>query len=274
MNYSTGANKSPFDLRTFTYVPDKANIVGGTKWEPASIEDQKRVGICTGISASMRARKHFGIDFSDDFQYLMQKRSENNWDEGSSISSALNIGKNVGFLPQSEWTFTTLEDRNLPYAQYIEKLKAVPESEIIRLSAIASKYKIKAYASIPVTRDNIANAIDEQGALPSRFVIGEEWWTAPIEPLRPPKTVISGHAINITNYNGDSMRLANSWGIDWADKGTAYFLFSQYRPTEAWGVWFSDVPQVIIEQIESRATIVGKILDLLQQIILLVTKLK
>jgi len=274
MIYSTGAQKSPFDLRTFTYVPTKSNIIGGTKWGPASIEDQKRVGICTGISTSMRARKYFGVDFSDDFQYLLQKRSENNWDEGSSISSALNIGKNVGFLPQSEWTFTTLEDRNLPYSEYIKKLQAVPESEIVRLSAIASKYKIKAYASIPVTRDNLANAIDEQGALPSRFVVGEEWWTVPVEPLRPPKNVISGHAINITNYNGDSFRLANSWGIDWADKGTAYFLFSQYKPTEAWGVWFAEVPQVIVDQIESRASIIGKIIDLLQQVIALVLKLK
>lgn len=176
MTYPTGAKASPFDIRTFQWVPDKANVKGGTRWEPVDHEDQKRIGICTSMSDSMRARKHFGVDFSDDFMYLMQKRSENNWDEGSSISSGLNIGKNVGFLPQSEWTHTTLEDRNLPYSEYIKKLQAVPEEEISRLAAIASKYKIKAYASIPVTRDNLANAIDVQGALPSRFVVGEEWW--------------------------------------------------------------------------------------------------
>jgi len=271
--YSTGANKSPFDIRTFTYTPDKANIIGGKKWEEVDIEDQRRVGICTAISVSMRARKHFSVDFSDDFQYLMQKRWEQNWNEGSSIFVALNIGKTIGFLPQSEWKHTTLEDRDLPYSEYIKKLQAIPEEEIKRLSEIASKYKIKAYASITVTRDNLANAIDEQGALPVRFAIGEEWWTEPIEPLRLPKDVISGHAVNLTNYNGDSMRIANSWGVDWADKGTAYFLFSKYRPTEAWGVWFTDVPKEIEEQIEDRATIIGKILDLLQQIIILVAKL-
>jgi len=271
--YSTGANKSPYDIRTFTYIPDKANIKGGKKWEEIDIENQRRVGICTGISVSMRARKHFGIDFSDDFQYLMQKRWEQNWNEGSSIFVALTIGKTIGFLPQSEWKHTTLEDRDLPYTEYIKKLQAIPEEEIKRLSYIASKYKIKAYASIPVTRDNLANAIDEQGALPVRFSVGNEWWTEPIEPLRPPQNVISGHAVNLTNYYGGSFRIANSWGVNWADNGTAYFLLSQYRPTEAWGVWFAGVPKEIEEQIENRATIIGKILDLLQQIIILVAKL-
>jgi len=273
-NYSFGAKQSPFDIRTFTWVPDKAGVKGGERWLQKDIDDQHRVGICTAISLTMRAQKHFGIKFSPDFQYLMQKRSENNWDEGSSISCALKIGKNVGFLPQSEWTHTTVEDRKLPYQEYVKKLQAVPEDEIIRLSAIASKFKLKAYASIPVTRENLANAIDAQGALPARFVIGEEWWTVPIEPLRPPKNPISGHAVSLTNYDGDSFRIANSWGTGWADKGTAYFIFSQYKPTEAWGVWFADVPKEIEQQIENRAMIIGKIMDLLQQIIVLITKLK
>lgn len=274
MKYSFGATPSPYDLRTFTYIPDKANIKGGDRWLEENIEDQKRVGICTGISTTMRARKHYGIDFSDDFQYLMQKRAENNWAEGSSISTALSIGKNVGFLPQSEWTHTTLADRDLNYEQYIEKLKAIPETEIVRLSAIASKYKVKAYAKVPVTRDNLANAIDTDGSLLCRFVIGEEWWVPPVQPLRYPKTIISGHAVNITNYNGDSFRLANSWGTDWQDKGTAYFLYSSYKPTEAWSVWFTDVPQVVQEQIDSRSNTISKIMDLLQQIIVLLAKLK
>lgn len=272
--YPTGADKSPFDLRTFTYIPTQSAVAGGIKWTPDDVESQGRVGICTAISVSMRARKHFGIDFSDDFQYLMQKRSDRNWDEGSSISNSLSIGKNVGFLPQSEWTYTTQDDRNLPYAQYIEKLKAVPESEIIRLSAIASKYKIKAYASVPIDRNMLADAIDQQGALPARFVVGEEWWVGKIEPLRPPVTPISGHAINLTNYNGDSFRLANSWGSLWADNGTAYFNFNNYKPTEVWALWFDTLPPAIIKQIESRASIIGKITDMLMQIIVLLTKLK
>lgn len=273
MIYTFGANPSPYDIRTFTYVPTTANIKGGTKWLPEDIDHQHKVGICTGISSTMRAQKFFGKKFSADFQYLMQKRMENNWTEGSSISTALKVGKNVGYLPIEEFPIKE-EDRFLPYADYIKKLQAIPESEIVRMCAIASKYKLSAYASIPVTRDNLANAIDSDGALLVRYDVGSEWWTEPVEPLRAPKVIVSGHAINETNYNGDSFRVANSWGALWADNGTAYHLLSEYAPTEAWAVWFAEVPSVVVAQIDSRSTIVGKIMDLLQQVIVLLAKLK
>lgn len=266
MIYSTGAKASPFDIRTFTWVPTKANVKGGERWLPEDCDNQHRVGICTGISLTMRAQKHYGVKFSADFQYLMQKRMENNWDEGSSISTALKVGKNVGFLPYNEFPVGE-NDRKLSYAEYILKLQAIPESEIVRFIEIASQYKLKAYANVPVSRDNIANAIDQTGALLVRDVVGEEWWTAPIEPLRSPKIIISGHALNETNYDGDSGRKANSWGPEWGDKGTAYHKFSDYKPTEAWSVWFTDVPKEIEVQIESRASVIGKIMDLLQQAI-------
>lgn len=281
--YTTGAKKSPFDIRDFTYIPTTANIKGGEKWTPEFIDEQHHVGICTAISQTMRAKKFYGIDFSPEFQYLMQKRSENNWDEGSSIRSALTIGKNVGFLPKSEWTYTTDEDRKLPYNQYIEKLKAIPESEITRLISLVGKYKISVYANIPITRDNIANGIDNEGALLVRFDLDAHWWTPPVEPLQAPVTPISGHAINLTNYNGNSFRVANSWGIGWVDSGTAYFDLATYQPTEAWGVWYKAIPEVptipvvppqVQKQVENRATLVGKIIDMLQQIIALVFQLK
>lgn len=270
--YSTGALESPFDIRTFTYVPDKAQVKGGAKWLPADIDNQHRVGICTGISLTMRAQKHFGIKFSPDFQYLMQKRSENNWTEGSSISTALKIGKNVGFLPYEEFPIKE-SDRNLSYADYILKLQAIPEAEITRLMEIASKYKIKAYAYVPVTRDNLANAIDNSGSLLVRYALDTEWYYPPVEPLRPSPRPTSGHAVNETNYDGGSFRIANSWGPLWGDNGTAYHILKDLAPTEAWSVWFTDVPKEIEVQIESRASIIGKIMDLLQQIIVLLSKL-
>lgn len=278
MNYGLGAQKSPYDIRTFTYVPTKANYKGGERWEPEYIEDQHRVGICTSISLTMRARKHFNIPFSAEFQYLMQKREYDSqapigWEEGSSIFHALKVGKNIGFLPEKEWTHTTIEDRKLPYHEYIAKLKAIPDDEIERLKTIAQKYKLKAYASVPSTREATADAISENGAILQRFVVGEEWWTNPIEPLRFPKKIISGHAINSTNYTGNSFRLANSWGTDWADNGTAYHLFSMNRPTESWAVWFEDVPQVIENKLEKREQTFGKILNLIQEIIVLIRSL-
>ena len=271
--YTSGANKSPFDIRTFTYKPTKANVAGGIKWTPEDIDDQHSVGICTAISMTMRAQKFFGKKFSPDFQYLMQKKQDGNWEEGSSILSAIKVGKSTGFLPVEDFPLKE-EDRKLPYQEYIKKLQSIPIEDVERMKNKASKYKVQAYASVPIERDYLANAIDNSGALLVRFNIGSEWWTPPVEPINAPRTIISGHAVNYPNYNGISFRLANSWGTAWADKGTAYHLLTNYRPTEAWSVWFSDIPKEIESQIDNRSAVVGKILDLLQQIIVLVTKLK
>lgn len=272
--YTFGATPSPYDIRTFTYTPTTANKKGGERFLPEDIDDQHKVGICTAISTTMRAQKFFKQKFSPEFQYLCQKKFYDlNWTEGSSISHALKVGKDIGFLPLSEFPMTE-QDRYLPYHEYILKLQAISDTEIERMKVIASQYKIKAYASVPVNRDLLANAIDNTGSLLTRYVVGSEWWTAPIEPLRFPKKVISGHAINKTNYDGNSFRLANSWGPDWADKGTAYTNFESYAPTEAWSVWFEDVPKQVQKQIDNRGTVIAQIMDLLQQVIVLLAKLK
>lgn len=266
----TGALKSPYDIRTFSYTPTPhilGAVNGGKRWELKDIEDQKKVGICTAISLTMRARKHYGIKFSADFQYLLQKKEyDKNWDEGSSAFHAIKVGKNFGFLPEIYWTWTTEADRKLSYSKYIKKLQAIPDAEIERLKDLAEKYKIKAYASVPVNRDTLASAIDQTGALLERFELDNNWYREPIEPLRKPAKVISGHLVNGTNYAGRSFRIANSWG-DWADNGTAYHLFNDYQPTEAWAVWFDELPKEIEKKLESRESIMGKLLDLIQQLI-------
>lgn len=270
--YAAGAEKSPYDLRTFSYKPDKANYKGGTKYEPEDIEDQSRVGICTSISLTQQARKATGIKYSADFQYLLQKKFvDGNWNEGSAIFSALKVAKNFGMLPEKYWKHTDQNDRNLTYSKYIKKLQAVTDEEIKGL--LDKCEKIEGYAKVAINRDLLANAIDESEAgLLARFVIGKEWWTAPIEPLRGANNPISGHAITESNYSGNSFRIANSWGSDWADGGTAYHL-TNYMPTEAWIVYYKESTPNIDAQKEARATTVGKIMDLLQQVIALLPKL-
>ena len=277
----TGALKSPLDVRTFSYRPTGAGGRGGERWTPEDIEDQHRVGICTAISMTMRARKHYGVKFSADFQYMMQKRlydsqSPIGWGEGSSAFHSLKVGKNIGFLPESEWTHTTENDRKRNYFEYKTMLKNIPDEEVERLVKIAGKYKLEAFAKIPNTADAKHIAIDEGGAIISRFVIGNKWWTTPVDPLTYSSGALSGHLVNESNYAGLSFRIPNSWGKDWNGDGSAYYLWNQYQSTESWQVWFEDVelPEEIKDQIESRDSIVGKILDYLQKIIVLVAKLK
>ncbi len=273
--YSTGANKSKYDVRTFSYIPTKANVKGGTRYLPEDIGHQHKVGICTAISLTQNASKALGVKFNADFQYLLQKKFiDGDWNEGSAILSALKVGYNYGFLPESSWTFTTEEDRNLSYDKYIKKLKAISDEDINKLLEISKQYKLSAYAQVPINRDLLANAIDESTAgILCRFEVGTEWFTEPIEPLRAPKSILSGHAVTESNYNGDSGRIANSWGKDWADKGTAYFLIGDYAPTEAWIPYYGELPKEIESKKDSRATIIGKILDYLQKIIDLVIQL-
>ena len=279
MEYSFGADKSKYDIRTFTYVPTTANFKGGTKYSPEDIEHQHRVGICTAISMTQNARKALGVKFNADFQYLLQKKYVDlNWLEGSSGFAAMKVARGTedsngvflygGLLPESSWTFTTEEDRKLPYGEYIKKLQAIPEEDIKKLFEISKQYRIAGYAKVPVDRDLLSDAIDEsKSGIIVRFNTGSEWWTPPIEPLRAPNPITSGHLITVSNYAGGSERVANTWGPAWADGGTAYFLLKDYSPTEAWIPYYNQLPPPIEDQKQKRATIIGQIMDYLQKII-------
>jgi len=273
--YSTGAERSNLDLRDFKYdksVATTAPQKGGERYKPEDIQDQHRVGICTAISLTQNAEKALGIKYSADFQYLLQKKYiDKNWEEGSSARSALTVAKNYGMLPEEHWAFST--DRNLPYYRYIKKLQNVPESEIVRLLKIASEHKLEGYASVPIDRDAMCNAIDEsQAGIIARFDLDNQWYREPIEPLRRPIKPISGHLVTISNYDGFSQRVANTWGSDWADGGTAYFNLLFYQPTEAWIPYYKS-SQVIDDQKKKLESLQGQLITLLQQLVALL-KLK
>jgi hypothetical protein len=272
----TGAIQSPKDLRTFKYKTTKAAPSvqkGGERWDAEHILDQHRVGICTAISTVALANKVLGEEFSPEFQYFMQKLEyDNNWYptrepffEGSSPFAACKVAKNIGFLPKKymdKWVDE--KDRKLSYSRYIAKLKLIPKEEIEKMKEIASEYKIVMYKKVGVDRDSMANAIlESDSGLLTRYPVGKEWWTDSIEPLRPPKNFISGHQVVDTNFDGGSFRIANSWGDDWADKGTAYRIHKEYAPTEAWLLMFNTEES----ELEIKKKLMWRIIDLLYTII-------
>jgi len=271
-NKATGANISPTDIRTFAYEAKKAKQSGGKRWLPKDIQDQDRVGICTAISLTMQSSKVYGIKMSADFQYLIQKKYyDKNWDEGSSAFHSLKAGKDIGFLPEEDWKFTKQSDRKLPYHKYIEKLKKVSDKDVEKLIKKAKKYRLKAFEYVAPERDLMANAIDNsECGIITRYVLGNEWWTEPLQPLRPAKNPVSGHLVTDTNYAGNSFRIANHWGTDWADKGTAYRIHSQYKPTECWIPYFKKLPDTVAKQIEKRKSTYGKVMDMVQKLLVLI----
>lgn len=269
MKYSTGAEKSKIDLRTYSYKPTKSSQKGGERYATKFIDDQHKVGICTSISLTMNAHKATGKKYSPDFQYLIQKKfTDGNWDEGSSIFSAIKTANKFGMLPEKYWKFTTIEDRKKSYRTWIKKLQKITDKEIEDLLDKCEKV-IQGYAKVPVSPEYLKNAIDDStSGLLVRFAIGEEWWKNPIEPLRPAKEFISGHAVSSTNYDGGSFRIANSWGTDWADKGTAYHLYNQYKPTEAYSVFYKEIPKEVDKKPLTNTTIeqVLRLIEILKKL--------
>lgn len=251
INKGFGAIESPKDKRTVksnTLTLATPLVKGGFEYTKDDILDQDKVGICTAISLIQNRNKANSKKYSADFQYLLQKKYYDlNWFEGSSILSALKVGKKFGFLLESDWTYTTQEDRLLTYEKYIAKLQAIPEKEIERLLKLCVD-KIGGYASVIIQPQDIAKAIDSSEAgLLARYEVGKEWFTSKkgksswkekdISPLRPPKEIISGHAIGQVYYNYEKDNrsvLANTWGIEWARNGCADVIWDNYVPTELW----------------------------------------
>ncbi len=263
----TGADESPYDSRTFrhdTLAGGAPLISGGTTYLPEDIEHQHNVGICTGISLTQNTRKATGLKYSADFQYLLQKKYVDfSWWEGSSILSALKVGNKYGFLPEEKFTdlngrrYITEDDRELPYSIYIEKLMAIPESEIQRLIKLCIN-KLAGYAQIKIDSQSLAKGImDSKAGILCRYTVGEEWWTArdgriswasvDIDPIRPPTFPVSGHAIGASKFDYNvtlNVTHPNTWGIFWNDrnKGNGNINQGVYRPTEAWIPYYDKVP--------------------------------
>jgi peptidoglycan hydrolase-like protein with peptidoglycan-binding domain len=246
--FSFGAIESPYDKRTVQHLRDMAVplVSGGVEYIASDIDHQHRVGICTAISRTQLRSKQTGRKYSPDFQYLLQKKYyDRDWNEGSSIFHAMKVAKNYGFLPAELWTYTTEADRNLPYTQYIEKLKSIPETEIQRLIGLCVD-KIPGYAQVDVSSpQSIAKAIEDSpgtNGILCRYVVGNEWYTPSwkpkdIDPIRPPKNPEGGHAIIGSKYNFTTDSLLthpNTWGTDWNNKGVGHINWNNYRMTEAY----------------------------------------
>lgn len=284
---SFGALESKKDYRTITHDESLAapiDAVGGFDYLPSDIEHQHQVGICTAISLVQNAQKAIGRRFSPDFQYLLQKKYyDPNWSEGSSILTALKVGKNYGFLPIEEFTYVTETDRNLPYNLYIQKLMAISDAEIQRLINLCSDYKLSGFAYVNTDPHSLSAGIrGSRSGIICRFEVGEEWWTSisgrsswdpkDINPLRRPSVVVSGHAIIDAKYDYSEVadnQLANTWGPDWCMKGRADIIISSYSPTEAWIPYYGlteEQTQELHRKLEAKITLLRKLIELTLQL--------
>lgn len=262
-----GANESAFDYRTLQHDQVGApqiKAIGGTKYSTDKILHQHKVGICTAISLVQNAYVATGKRYSEDFQYLLQKLyTDGNWFEGSSPFSAISTAKKYGMLPIEYLPSILEKEPTLDYDQYKNKLIAIAgDKEKMAFLLSKCEFPIKGYSRVNVTDVYlIAQAIaDSKAGIIARFDLGASWYTdkngalswnaKDIEPLRKDTEVVSGHQVTITDYNFSTVmsyngQLANTWGPTWADDGSAVFDLKNYRPTEAWCIYYDFTPDYV-----------------------------
>ncbi len=100
----------------------------------------------------------------------------------------------------------------------------------------ANQYKIPAYRFPTTDQYSIRHAIYHKGAVGLMFVIGDEWWTPTwltkdINPLRPPKVVVSGHEVTGEHW-GTLDGFENSWSTAWNESGYGEYDISNYQPVQ------------------------------------------
>lgn len=265
MEYIPGfaAESSPNDERnwqhsnitaTASQIPEKYKI------EYKTTTHQRKVGVCTSDALTQMASKYFGERMSRDFQYNMQKVTyDGNWYEGSSLLSALTVSKNIGFLPERFFPDIIDSNPNIDYNEYLVILKSrlTPE-KVAELKTIAANYKIKGYASVGTDPASLAKGIydSKEIGLYVRYNMTTDWWMkngqykhlySDLCDITNNQNYTGGHAIIQTGYDFSKYRQAwvtNSWGDLWCspNKGSGSHDLQTVSPTEAWIVYWSEIP--------------------------------
>jgi hypothetical protein len=255
-----GAIESEKDNRT---IKEKSSLLdyfsfpkdGGKAIKLECILDQHRVGICTAISNIEIVYDRTGIRYSEDFQYLLQKKYfDGGWFEGSSVFNSIKASHKYGYLRKEIFDQFFQRNPNEDYANYSARLKSIADNETMMTDLLARcEKKMQGYTKLDNTLPAIAKAIDdtENGVL-ARFTCGWSWfyklingvtrncWDGEvIEPISEPVALstfpITGHAVSLPFYKMGGLFVGNSWGIGWCKDGHANI---DYMPTEAYKLYF------------------------------------
>lgn len=257
-----GADESIKDSRT---IKEKASIFdffifpkeGGKAVKPECILDQNRVGICTSISNVEIVFDRTGVRYSEDFQYLLQKKYiDKAWYEGSSIFSSVKASYDYGYLRKEIFDAYFTRNPNEDYNSYSKRLQLIANNEELMADLLKQCEKpLQGYTKLEITLPALAKAIDDtDNGILVRYTCGWSWfyklingitrncWEGElIEPITEPVEratfPITGHAVTLPFYKTGGLYLANSWGLGWCLDGHARI---DYLPTEAYKMYFKN----------------------------------
>lgn len=229
--------------------------------------NQKKIGSCVGHAAAKYKQRLDQIEtgtifsLSPRFLYAMAKSEDGFAGEGTYPRLVAKILKDYGCATEK----TVANDTSLPHEDYVfQRSKAnIPQGAFDD----AKPFKIKGYAFPNIkSADELKQAVvDWRGAI-ILMQLGEEWWKSKdgnnswsandIVPLRPPKSIVSGHEVWLYGYENTAdgrtkFYIYNSWSADWGLSGKAWFYFDEYAPFLVEAVTFVDLPNEVKEDIQN-----------------------
>ena len=221
------------DKRDYLYAPTVAKISTYVDLRPycSSIEDQGRLGSCTGnaiagaIELLMKRNNNF-TDISRLFIYYYERLLENtvNYDSGAYIRDGIKACYTYGAATENLWPYDISKFRNRP------SIDAVND---------AKKRKVKLYERVS-DFNGVINAIDNGYPVTIGFDVYSSFDSPtvartgimPYPNIRKEK-LLGGHAVLIVGYNknNDTFIVRNSWGKYWGDNGYFYMPFQVIKNT-------------------------------------------
>lgn len=266
---SFGAFKSPEDYRAVQLTA----VLGAPVDLPEEyfvdiknlpIWNQRGIGACVGHAGAKYKQKFEEVEtknvisMSPRFLYALAKCNDNYPNEGTYPRLLMQMMQKYGCATEK----TCPNDTTLSHEDYVyqRKQENIPKAAFDE----AKKYAIKSYANVGLTVDELKQAIVKANGCMLLTRVGREWWSDKegnvtwdanrILPIQPPKVIVSGHETWLYGYKSvagiTKFYFVNSWTKDWADKGTGYFIFEQYKPFIDEAITAVDLPNNWLEELQ------------------------
>lgn len=270
MEISFGAIESPPDYRDIYLASVLGEPVGLPKEYFVDVKNlpiwhQRSIGSCTAHAGAKYRQKQEEIEtkkvinLSPRWLYTLAKSQDNIPTEGTYPRLIMKLAKEYGCATEE----TVPNNCSLSYDEYIYGRQK--ENLPVRAFDEAKQYKIKSYATVGISCEELKQAIVEANGCMVLVKLGREWWTdkngknsrkpEDILPLRPPKAITGGHEVYFYGYRetirGTEFYLINSWGEQWGQEGKGYLIYEDYKPFIKEAITAIDLPNEKLEEVHN-----------------------
>lgn len=226
---SFGAMPPKIDLRDHKLQPSMlAEYPDDFSLPIPNIKDQGSISSCVAHALSYTL-ENYNPRHNFSTGYIYGNRTEDMWQgKGMYLREALKRLQKDGDCSFEQFPY------NIEVPDAIDKVKNMPYN----IKHIAKSFRIDEYFKLE-TESSIKNNLMNYG-----YVIIAVKWYKDIELFGKviksyKKGDYGNHALTIFGWNNDGWLIANSWGTDFGDSGTAILPYD-YPIDEAWGVKYQD----------------------------------